>query len=182
MLQPIFVAAYYVESVPLRKLTGFTLIELVVVIIVLGIIALVAAPKFLSLSTDAKVSALESIAGQIESTNKLIQAKARVKGLSPVTNNPGGIQTDYIVEFEFGSVEVDFRSLCAEARGEAVDQLDLFDFMQIDTSNLSTAITNQYASVGYKLPTSGAPAQSGCYVYYDSFSPQCNVVVVDTDC
>lgn len=166
----------------MQKFTGFTLIELIIVIIILGVLAVTAAPKFLNLSKDAKVASLTSIASQIRATNKLIQAKARVSGLTPVATNPGGVQTGYLVDFDFGSTEVDFRSLCAEARGEAGDTLEFFKFMQVDTTNLTTSITNQYASIGYKLPDHGAPTQSGCYVYYDSFSTQCSVVVVDTDC
>ena len=166
-----------------RKVTGFTLIELIIVIVILGILAVTAAPKFLDLARDAKVAVLNNIAGQIRSTNKLIQTKARVAGLSPSTTNPGGVQDNYVINFGFGSTEVDWRSLCAEARGEAGDQLNFFDFMEIDTTDLTIApVNNQYAAIGYELPSGGAPAAQGCYVYYDSFDVNCSVVVVDTDC
>ena len=38
----------------MKKQAGFTLIELVIVIIILGILAVTAAPKFLNLQDDAK--------------------------------------------------------------------------------------------------------------------------------
>lgn len=41
---------------------GFTLIELVVVIIILAILAVTAAPKFINLSTDARIAALNGAA------------------------------------------------------------------------------------------------------------------------
>lgn len=166
----------------MRKLSGFTLIELIIVIVILGILAVSASAKFLDLSRDAKISVLTSIAGEIRETNKLVQTKARVKGLRATSTNPGGIQTGYVVDFGFGSAEVDFRNLCPEAQAEAGDKLTFFDFVEIDGDDLTTRTTNQYAAVGYDVPTGNLPQQSGCYVYYDSFDLACAVVVVDQDC
>ncbi len=55
----------------MRKVSGFTLIELVVVISILGILAAFAIPRFISLETEARISTTQSLAGSVRSASAL---------------------------------------------------------------------------------------------------------------
>ncbi|QYJ98054.1 type II secretion system GspH family protein [Shewanella alkalitolerans] len=65
----------------MNKQNGFTLIELVVVIIILGILAVTAAPKFINLQSDARVSALQGVKGALQGANSLYYSKAVLVGI-----------------------------------------------------------------------------------------------------
>jgi prepilin-type N-terminal cleavage/methylation domain-containing protein len=50
----------------MRRASGFTIIELVAVIVILGILSAVALPKFLDVSASARISACQGLKGSIE--------------------------------------------------------------------------------------------------------------------
>ncbi|WP_199455470.1 type II secretion system protein [Vibrio owensii] len=63
------------------KSKGFTLIELVIAIVILGILAVVAAPRFLNLQKDSKVAVMETVAASMKAGLEMVHARAIVEGL-----------------------------------------------------------------------------------------------------
>lgn len=66
------------KIIKLNKSKGFTLVELIVVIVILGILAVAAAPKFLDVSSDARVASLQSLEGTVKSTSEMANLACRM--------------------------------------------------------------------------------------------------------
>ena len=146
-----------------RNNGGFTLIELIVVIVILGILAVTAAPKFVDLQSDARLATLNGMKAAINSAVSLTYGKSLVKG---VEKNKTGSK----VWINGEEVDVCYGYPCAEA-AKIQKVLDIGEFNKCGASSTpagdwcygeqtDTTKINIYIANGYS-------ASSKCYVTYE---------------
>ena len=81
----------------IRDERGFTLVELIVIIIILGILSVVAIPKYLDLRADAEAGVAKGVTGALRGSVAILHAKYLIAGstygISGVTT---GVETEDI--------------------------------------------------------------------------------------
>ncbi|MBL4869347.1 MAG: prepilin-type N-terminal cleavage/methylation domain-containing protein [Robiginitomaculum sp.] len=82
----------------MKKQNGFTLIELIVVISILGILAAFAIPKFVSIETNARKSVLKGVSGSVRSAAALAHSLTIAEG--------NGISSNTSVQIEGVNVQM----------------------------------------------------------------------------
>jgi len=63
-----------------KQQSGFTLVELVIVIVILGLLAATALPRFINVTQDARIASVQGLAGGLRSAASLAKAQVMVSG------------------------------------------------------------------------------------------------------
>ncbi|WP_076539115.1 type II secretion system protein [Shewanella sp. UCD-KL21] len=114
-----------------NRTDGFTLIELVVVIIILGVLAVIAAPKFIDINRDAKIAVVQGAHGSIKEALEMIHLKAQI-------DNKLGDNVN--VETQYGNYQ--FYRGYPETRSEATNPYLYFIETFLDFGTPSNIVKN----------------------------------------
>jgi MSHA pilin protein MshA len=118
-------------QIKFQKQQGFTLIELVVVIIILGILAVTAAPKFMNLQGDAYQSTLTGLKASLQGANTLVYSKAAIAGKEKSATETLDIA---------GTTAASDADATAITAAEADDVSIAYGYLQDDKDSLTAAL------------------------------------------
>lgn len=157
---------------------GFTLIELVIVIVILAIIAALSIPKFINLSGDAESAVVNGLKGALIEGSNLVHAKASIEKLD------AGNQT-----MTLNGGDISLRAGYPRVAGNCnnfTNQLDYWLSINLDDAICTGSESEDWYGVVQSnafhfMPSGYESIAENCYVTYTTASERIGGVWVDTD-
>ena len=174
----------------MRNQKGFTLIELIIVIVVLGILAVTAAPQFIDFSSDARTSSVKGLKGAIQGATQTTYGRAAIDGKlaeDDGASTPGPLTLDNGVELKYGYPLASTDGILKAAK---IDSSDWTIYENGDTipdsgtaPSSGTIVISEAGVNNGGTDFSDPTTASGCFVAYtnavDADTPP--VITVKTD-
>ena len=154
--RPAFVARRHGQA-------GFTLVELITVIVILGVLAATALPKFVNLGSDARTASVKAVGGALATTSAMVHGKALIDPSATTVTNENVVIT----------LEAGYPSAARIGNMALAAGLDSADYTIRYGSATATATQpglpiNSFAAI--PTDVQNTPKALGCYAQYTGAS------------